>query len=491
MASSLLTKSRYMNGLQCPRLLWLAFNDPSKIPSPDASTLHIFDQGRIVGEMARKLYPGGVTVPFASFKTCLSQTRELLNRRVPLFEPGFLCDTLYSRLDILSPCGKHGWDLVEVKSSTSVKDENIHDVSFQKLCADKEGLKIEHCYLAYINNRYVRNGELDPKQLFSIQDISEEVEAVSDGIEDRVNSMLEVIAQKECPDMPVGKHCSFPYECQVRECWNALPENNIFTLYRGGDKCFDLMHSGIFLIKNIPLDFRLSAAQKIQRTCDIKGTAHIQAKEIRDFLDALVFPLYYLDFETINPAVPLFNGTRPYQRIPFQFSLHTTASAGDSNPRHYGFLAEGRDDPRPQFLRQLKERLGGAGSIVTYNQAFEEGVLKELAEAFPEYGDWITEIRKRLVDLLVPFRSFSYYHPAQNGSASIKHVLPALTGKSYEGMDIAEGDAASRAFLNATWGEVTDQERSKIRCDLEKYCCLDTEAMIMIVNRLREIVQTP
>jgi len=155
--------------------------------------------------------------------------------------------------------------------------------------------------------------------------------------------------------------------------------------------------------------------------------------------------------------------------------------------RHYSFLAEDANDPRPQFLKKLKEYIGPFGSIVTYNQAFEEGVLKELAEAFPEYKEWVKDVRERLVDLLKPFQSFHYYHPDQNGSASIKHVLPALTGKGYEGMAIADGDAASRAFLNVTYGHVAEEERKQVRDDLEKYCGLDTEAMVRIIEKLRDI----
>jgi hypothetical protein len=254
--------------------------------------------------------------------------------------------------------------------------------------------------------------------------------------------MLETISLKKCPDIPVGSFCGSPYACPVTWCWEQLLTNNIFSLYRGGKKRFDLYYSGILNIKDIPENVRLTRIQEIQKSCDIAGTPYIESETIRGFLSAISQPVHYLDFETINPAVPLFDGVRPYQKVPFQFSLHVVGT--ETGMRHESFLAEGMDDPRPEFLRRLKESIGPGGSIVTYNQAFEEGILKDLAEAFPEYREWIGGIRSRLADLLKPFQNFSYYHPDQIGSASIKSVLPALTGKSYEGMAIGDGDAASR-----------------------------------------------
>lgn len=482
--AKLLTKSKYMNGLQCAKLLWLVFNDPGKVPPPDAGTQQIFDQGHLVGELAKKLYPSGINVPFTDFRGNLSSTQQLLPIRRPLFEAGFMVNNLFSRLDILKPSGPVEWDIIEVKSTTSLKDEHLQDVAFQKYCAEKAGLKIKRCYLAFINNQYVKQGDIDPALYFTIQDISREVEEVSDGIENRIAAMFKTIALPQCPDIPVGVFCANPYDCGVTCCWEPLSDNSIFTLYRGGQKSFELYYDGILNLRDIPDDIQLNRTQEIQKGCDINHHPHIEVGQIRQFLEKLQPPLYYLDFETISPAVPLFDGIRPYQRVPFQFSLHI---GSDVQLQHHGFLAEGAGDPRPAFLRRLKECIGPSGSIVTYNQAFEEGVLKELAEAFPEYAEWIDGLRTRLVDLLMPFRSFHYYHPEQKGSASIKSVLPALTGKSYKGMGISGGEEASAAFLNVTYAAVSQEERLKVRADLEKYCGLDTEGMVWIVEELKAI----
>ncbi len=485
MAPKLLTKSKYMNGLQCLKLLWLVFNEPAKVPEPDASTQHIFDQGHLVGELAKQLYPGGINIPHDNFRENINRTQQLLAARKPLFEAGFMVDRLFCRVDILNPAEDGQWDIVEVKSSTALKEENLQDVAFQKFCLEKQGLVINKCYLAFINNQYVKQGEIDPAQLFTVQDITKDVAEVGRGITDRIAAMFEIIAAKQCPEIPVGSYCSDPYDCTVTYCRECLPAHNIFELYRGGKKCYELLYRGVLNIKDIPPDFKLSRAQEIQKWCDVMGTPHIEKAAIREFMTTLKAPLHYLDFETINPAVPLFDGIRPYQRVPFQFSLHV--SEGRGRLRHDGFLAEGIEDPRPAFLRRLKETIGSTGSIVTYNQAFEEGVLKELAEAFPEYDEWVTGVRERLVDLLKPFQNFHYYDPQQKGSASIKHVLPALTGQGYEEMGIAGGEQASLSFLQVTYSEATDEERRKVRADLEKYCGLDTEGMVWIMERLGKV----
>ncbi len=487
MKPRLLSKTKYLNGLQCHKYLWILFNEPEKIPEVDAATRYIFDQGHLVGELAKELFPGGIDIHDEDFIANIEQTRELLQLRKPLFEAGISAGSIYARADILNPAGDGEWDIVEVKSSTSVKDVNIDDVSFQKFCYEKSGLKIRKCFLMYINNKYVKNGDIDPEQLFSMEDISDRVDEASPGIQDRIDAMRDVITRTQCPDITIGKRCSDPYGCPLRElCWNFLPENSVFNLYRGGKKSIELFQNGVLAIRDIPADCNLTDIQQIQRKCEMTGEPCINRPEIRNFLRTLKYPLYYLDFETFSPAVPMFDGTWPYQKIPFQFSLHVVEQ-DEAKPKHYSFLAEGTDDPRPGLLSELNRTLGDRGTVIVYNQAFEKKVLEELADAFPEYKDRIENVSARIADLLIPFRSFYYYHPAQKGSASIKKVLPAITGKGYEGMEINDGEDASIAFQAITYGDVPEEVRSKVRENLEKYCGLDTEGMIWIVDKLKEL----
>jgi len=442
----------------------------------------------MVGELAKKLFPDGIEVPFDDFAESIKQTGKLLQNRRPLFEASITAGGIYSRVDILNPVDEDDWDIVEVKSSTSVKKVHIEDVCFQKHCCNRRGMKIRNCYLLHINSECIKDGEIDPMQFFTIEDISEEVEKATIGIEGRIEQIIEAISATECPEVGIGKHCTDPYGCPLTECWDFLPEGHIFDLYRGGARSFELFEEGILAISEIPDDCTLSGAQQIQKGCAITGQPYVNREGITDFLINLQYPLHYLDFETFGPGIPIFDGTRPYQSIPFQFSLHIVKDE-ESTSEHFSFLAEGIDDPRPGLLGELKKVLGNSGSIIVYNQRFEEGILRDLGRTFPEYDGWVSQVCDRLVDLLKPFSSFDYYHPLQRGSASLKNVLPALTGRGYEDMDIANGQEASITFQAVTYGEAPEEARLKVRADLEKYCAVDTEGMIWIVDRLRDIIK--
>jgi len=464
------------------------FHEPEKISEPDAATQYRFEQGHLVSELAKKLFPDGVDVPTDDFIGNIKQTRELLGQRKTVFEAGISAGNIYARVDILSPVDDNEWDIIEVKSSTNVKDVDIHDVSFQRFCCQQFGLEIRKCFLMHINNEYIRQGEIDPEQLFITKDITEKVENVISDVQDKVDTMFEVISATQCPDVTISRQCNHPYDCPITECWDFLPDYSVFELYRGGQKCFELLNNGILSIKDIPGSFNLTGKQKIQRACVLCGQPHTDSIEIRRFLSALQYPLYYLDFETLNTAIPLFDGTRPYQNIPFQFSLHDAIDE-ESEPRHFSFLAEGKEDPRPKLLSELKKLIGNRGSIIVYNQSFEKAVLKDLGEAFPKYSEWVQDTLGMFVDLLNPFKNFWYYHPAQKGSASLKTVLPVLTGKGYEGLNIANGEDASLAFRRVTYGDVSEEERDRVRKDLEEYCGQDTEGMMRIVNALENIIK--
>ena len=488
--NKLLTKSNYVIGLQCPKYLWTRLNEKEKIPPYDAATLHRFEEGHLVDKFSKDFFPMGTDIPTDDFRDNIKQTKELLTQRKLIFQAGILCDTVYSRIDILNPTHDDIWDIIEVKSSTKVKPEHLEDVSFQKYCCQKAGLKIGKCFLMHVNNEYIKQGEIDPKGFFGLEDITAEVNAAMLGIEQRIDTMLKIIGSEQSPDISIGKHCNNPYDCPLEECcWNFLPPGNVFELYRGGtgNKSMKLFEGGIYSIKDIPANVSLTERQIIQKECELTGKPYISEGNIKIFVDELHYPLHYLDFETFDPCIPIFDGTRPYQKIPFQFSLHIVKDE-DSKAQHYYFLADGVDDPRPKFLSSLKDVLGNSGSIVVYNQVFEKTILKELGEAFPDYKAWVEDVSSRIEDLLDIFKSFDYYHPNQRGSASIKSVLPALTEISYEGMNISDGEYASLAFLEMAYGNISKEQKEKIREDLSQYCCLDTEGMLLIVKKLKELI---
>ena len=490
----LLSKSKYLLGLQCPSLLWTAINDKEKMPEPDKSTQHKFKTGTLVGELAKKRFIDGIDISVEDFMKNLEETQKLMKKRNPLFEAGFKVEfskgnEIFSRVDVLVPIRTDEWDIVEVKMGTEVKDVNLEDVSFQKYVLEKAGIKIRKCFLMYINNKYVKEGEIEVSELFVPTEITEEIKEVGKGIDKRIENMFKVISAKEKPNICLGKYCHDPYECALKSgCWSILPKENVFDLYRGGKKSFNLYEQGIIHIKDIPSGIKLTDIQKIQRDCAQCGNPHIKEKEIKKFLDGLNYPLYYLDFETINPAIPKFDGMKPYQQIPFQYSLHVQKKKG-GKCEHISFLADGTDDPRPKFMQSLKDNLGNKGDIIVYNESFEKSRIKECAEAFPEFKEWGVGILSRIKDLLVPFRTFCYYHPDQCGSASIKKVLPVLSDLSYKDIEIANGGDASVEYERVTFDpSVSEEDKKRVREALEKYCELDTRAEVEIVDRLNEIV---
>ena len=484
----LLTKSNYLLGLQCPKLLWVTKNQKERIPEPDFSAKHNFEIGTLIGALATKVFEDGIDLSELGFMENINKTKESLELRKPIFEAGFLKDNLFSRGDILFPTGDNKWDIVEVKSATKVKEINIHDVSFQKYVYEKAGLKIRKCFLMHINNQYVKDGEIEPNELFVQTDITEKVEEFSLGIENRIQNMQKIINSKEEPKCSIGIYCSDPYECRLKkECWKDVPKESIFNFYRMfSKKKFELYDSGIVKLNEVPDSVKLNDKQKIQRLLSENGGIHKDEKQIKKFLDNLQYPIYYLDFETINPAVPKFDGMKPYQRIPFQFSLHIQKEVG-GECEHISFLAEGVNDPRYKFMQALKAHLSDAGSILVYNQGFEKGVMNECSDALLEFKEWYeNNIVPRIKDLWDIFRNFYYYDPRQKGSASIKYVLPVLSNLSYSEMDIGNGILASLEYERVTYGDVEEAERLKVRKALEKYCELDTLAEVEIVKGLTE-----
>ncbi|MBU0672756.1 MAG: DUF2779 domain-containing protein [Candidatus Margulisbacteria bacterium] len=487
-----LSKSKYLNGLQCPKLLWYEYNQKADIPKPGAAVQFAFAEGHRVGALAQQLFPNGLHIPrdWQPEKQA-QQSLEAAKQRLPLFEAGFVFGQTYALADILVPVGEDEWDLIEVKSSTSVKEAHYHDAAFQRYVYQGAGLKIRRCYLLHINKEYVRRGSIDPEKFFVKQDITTESTVLAQMIENEAAAMLKVAAAADFPAINIGPQCSSPHDCPlIGLCWDFLPaKDNIFTLNSAGQKGFDLLNRGISKVTEVPDDYSLKYKQVIQVTAHRSGQPYVDREALLEFLGQFTYPLYYLDFETIAPALPLFEGVRPYQFVPFQFSLSRVDKVG-AKPKHFSFLAPDQDDPRPAVLEQLQKLLGNKGSIIAYSAGFEKRCLKGSADAYPKYQAWVKETNDRFVDLLEPFQKFYYYHPDQAGRASLKNVLPALTGQSYEGLEIADGGVASAEFYRVTYGQdVANADREAVRSALEKYCDQDTRGMIDVVEALRQAVK--
>jgi len=480
-----ISKSKYLNGLQCKKLLWYIYNEPEAIPEPDDATQAIFDQGHLVGDYAKKLFSNGVEVDHSgSFESGLQSTKELISKRVPIFEAALTYKQCYARADILEPVDKDKWDLIEVKSSTDLKDVNYHDIGFQYYLYTGAGLKINKCYLMCIDNAYVRKGDIEPYKLLKKIDVTEEVKATySKTIENNIEEMIKAISADTYMDIGIGSHCNNPYDCLlIDKCWSFLPERNVFLLYSNNRLPMTLMKEGIIELTQIPESYELNEKHQIQVDCEKTGKPYINKEKIKEFLNKIQYPAYYMDFETCGSVIPLFDGSSPYQQIPFQFSVHVVKEKG-AKPEHFSFLADGTNDPRPEFMKKLKDVIGTKGSIIAYNAGFEMGILKKCTVLLPQYKSCVESIEERIIDLLKPFSSFAYYHPKQDGSCSLKKVLPALTGKSYDDMEIGDGGTASAEYCRVTFTE-NNQDKVKVRRLLEEYCGLDTMGMVDIVEKL-------
>ncbi|MDO8661175.1 MAG: DUF2779 domain-containing protein [Candidatus Woesearchaeota archaeon] len=473
-----LSKSKYMAGLSCSKLLWCQFNAPEMIPAFDDTTQAIMQQGQDVGDWAKKLYPEGVEIERS--RKSIELTKELLAKRVPLFEASFAFKNAYCKTDILVPVDSDEWDLIEVKSSTQVKEEHLQDVAFQKYCLEGAGLRIRSTKVMMVNNEYVRDGEIDVHQLLKTEDVTEQVLKILPEVSENLQLMLTVI-QGSMPKTEFGVTCKAPKECLV--CSKELEDVEVAELYYVGAKAWPLINAGIRKLSELPEEFKLNAKQEIQKTAVITGKPIVNKVAIEKFLQKLVYPLYLFDFETINPAIPLFDSSRPYQQIPFQLSMHLIKSPNVA-PEHVEYLHDGTDDPRPAIVQALKA-IGASGTVLAYNISFEKRVIEDLEELFPD-AEWLHSIVERLQDLLIPFREFAYYHPEQHGSCSIKAVLPALIGTSYEGLDIKEGGMASQEYLRMTFENVSSQEKEQIRKALLTYCGQDTQAMVDLLHALEE-----
>ncbi len=534
-SDKILSKSKYISGIQCIKYLWYLLNEPDSIPPHDDAALFRFQQGHEVGELAKKLYPEGVEIEhgvdikaelkIAEKMTGLCKDEEIngisnndivknkitTGRRVPLFEPAFSYKNSFARADILVPVEPDLWDIVEVKSSTSLKEINLHDIAFQKYCYEGAGLKINKCFLMYINKDFIKEQEtIDPYKFFILDDVTESADLLLPDVEENIKMMLDVLGKKTSPQVKISKNCNNPYDCPLKKsCWGFLPQRNVFELYRGKELAFSLYDKGIIEISQINETGILSPAQQIQQMTVNQKKVFTDKENIRNFLNKLKYPLYFLDFETFATAIPKYKGLKPYQNIPFQYSCNRLYSIAATNQENFYFLADnGGKDPREQFLKSLKETLGynndnpkindakninyREGSILVYYESFEKNILRELALAFPEHTSWIEQAVSRIVDLYEPFGKFYYYNSNQKGSASLKHVLPVLTGISYGDMEISNGQEASVRYLDITFlkdiNNNTDKEYiDKIRKDLLDYCGLDTEGMIFILRELYKL----
>jgi hypothetical protein len=487
----ILSKTTFLRSVQCHKSLYLNRYKPELRDPPDPSQEAIFRTGQEVHALAHELFPGGVLASTEGTydpKTWVQRTRRLMQEGVEvLFEATFEHDQVLVRVDILERVGGK-WKAYEVKSSTSVKDPYDWDVAVQYHVLNGAGIGLDEFSLLHINGGYVRQGALDLEALFSEVPMAELAREMESEVSIQIEQAKMVLSGSRVPKIDIGPYCDDPYACDfMGHCWSHVPDHSVFTVARmNKDHKFGLYNDGIVRIEDIPEDFPLNKTSRVHVEGHKYARSIIDQGALKDFLDSMQYPLYFLDFETFNPAIPPFDGTKPYGQIPFQYSLHRKSSP-EGELTHTGHLAEAGVDPRIPLIESLLQDTPPPGDILAYNRSFEARILRDLAEAFPEYASKLEDRSSRLVDLMLPFQKRHYYLPEMHGSYSIKAVLPALVPElSYGALEISEGTQAMEAYYQL--GVETNPTRiEKIRHDLWEYCKFDTLAMVRILEKLETI----
>jgi hypothetical protein len=474
-----LNKTSILAGLNCEKRLFLMLHHPElgkARKSPLAET------GIVVGEHARDAFPGGVLVnrfkqdadPFSETDACIN------DENIPaIFEAGFRHEDTEVFVDILERAGA-SWNLIEVKSSSSVKDEYIDDVTVQYMVLTRAGMAIKRVELMYLNKDFTYHADKGYDGLFIREDLSDRVLPHSRHISDQVDQLRQNMSDAE-PVRHVNGHCKKPYDCEFRNYCEKQDGEYPVSWLPNAAKAIERLHANaIYDIRNIPADMLTSDTHRKIRRITVNGHAELDPGAAR-ILGKLEYPRYYLDFETIKFAIPVWDGTRPNQQHPFQWSCHVQHA--DGRVAHRDFLDVSGCDPRRQFAETLIAACGNQGPVVVYNQTFEKGVIKNLAGQHRDLSSRLLAINERVFDLLPVMKQY-YYHPDMKGSWSIKNVLSCLVPElRYSDLgEVQDGLMAQNAYFEILNGQLSEDEREALSLDMLEYCKLDTYAMLAIVN---------
>jgi hypothetical protein len=490
-ASIALSKSRFLSGLQCPKQLWWRVHEPDAPElRPDENTRHLFDTGAQVGAAARAFVPGGTLILAAAHDHArkLEETAKALGAGAAIiYEATFEHQGVIASVDILERTPR-GFRVTEVKSTVEAKEEHLPDVAIQSWVIQGAGHTVTESHLMHLN-RDCRAPDLT--NLFARADLSAKVAVQLPGIPAQLQAMRKALAGP-LPQVPVGDHCSKPYECPFWDrCWPALPEHHIETLPRLSPKKREaLQRLSIETIDQIPADFVLTDTQERQRQAIVQGRMLIDPQLGRVAASYWGERTAFIDFETVSPAIPIWDGTGPYAQVPVQFSCHIVEGGKGAAPTHIQWIATTDDDPRPGFARALIEACRGADKIIAFNASFERSRLEALAGSLPAERAALMDIAQRIMDLADPIRRGLIYHPGFYGSFSLKKVVPALIPElAYDDLEVADGTTASNRLFSLMMGSPPPgtAEAETTRKELLAYCERDTLVMVRLLEKLGEL----
>jgi hypothetical protein len=484
-----LSKSKIIAFRQCPKRLWLELHKPEL--RDDSSSAAVFQIGYHVGDIARTIYDPektGVTIDIEALGhgAALARSAELLALgRFPVFEAGVSIEGALAYADVMIPDHSDGslrWKMIEVKSSTGVKPYHQDDIAVQSHIAASAGILLSSVAVAHIDNSFVYDGDGNYQGLLREVDLTQETLSRSSEVMEWISGAQLVAGLKEEPKVPTGPHCTTPFTCGFCDycnrdkVWTEYPLVSLPRLHYRKREQFET--EGYEDIRDVPDEY-LNTVQNRVKQCSVSGEAFFDAEGASVDLAPYGFPAYFLDFETVNFPVPIWKGTRPYQQIPFQFSVHRIDE--DGSIQHAALLDLTGDDPSESFAQALIDQCGENGPVFVYNAGFENRIMGDLVGRFPEFASCLKAIIERVVDLL-PIARSRYYHPSQHGSWSIKAVLPAVCPDlCYDQLDgVQDGGMAVDAFKEAIATGTDPSRKQEIELQLLEYCKLDTFAMVRL-----------
>lgn len=477
-----ISKSDYVLGIKCPNALW--FKKYRRDLQPEINQA-ILERGTEIGILAQNKFPGGTVITAMPWDyEAIYRTQDAIRaNETYIYEATLGTETgEYCAVDILRNNEDGTWDIIEVKSTTHPHDYHIIDTSFQKYVFTQCGIKIRKCFIMTLNPEYVRHGNIDVDELFTLHDITEDLQDI-ETIQAEIARIRAMLEGPE-PSVTISKtKCNRFYDCGYKcHCWKNIPQYSVFDAFKGA-LADDVYSEYGADLHNVPADVRKQQMHQGDIEAFLDNVDVINKDILCDFTNQLRWPLYFLDYESIMPAVPMFNNSRPYQQICFQFSLHVQRTLG-GELEHYEYLHDDPNaDPRPGLIKKLIETIGDTGSVIVYNQGFEQGRNTEMARDFPEYANQLNAINDRMLDLLMPFRERGLYRPCQNGSASIKKTLPAFVPEmSYANLGIHNGTEASDQFMAFMTGKQTANQTKEMMSNLHEYCGQDTMAMVRLLE---------
>ena len=495
-----LSKSLYTKGLQCHKALWLKKYNKTVLTPPDAATMARFKEGNVVGDLACDLFPGGREIPFkgTTFSQKIALTQEWLDEGLnDIYEATFEYDGVLVMVDVLHKKSNGSFEIYEVKSSTEAKDIFRHDASIQYYVLNGLGYDVSDVYITILNTDYIRDDELDVQQLFIHVKVTDDVLALQGDIPATLGKFRETLTDRvNEPDIDIGRHCKKPYPCDALDyCWKKqrnIPEYSVFDIFQMNQnpKSVQLYKDGIVAVEDIPDDMKLTDIQQYKVDVWKAQEAVINKDAIKSFVDSINYPIYHFDFETLGPAIPSFEGMKPYEKYPFQYSLHIEQE--DGSLEHKEYLAIPGQDPREEIVKRMVEDIPTDACVMAFNISFEKSIIRTLANNYPAHKTHLMNIHDNFIDLEIPFQNGDYWMPSMQGHYGLKYALPATVPEmkeAYPDLDSVHNGTDAMAMFKKL-GEATDfDEIAKIKSALLEYCKLDTYAMVKILNNLKVLIK--